>query len=57
MVDRHGQLMRIGMERADYHMFMQITTMQDFAQILLNSILERMVEFIKLQMVDLPGQH
>jgi hypothetical protein len=38
-------------------MFMQITTMQAFGQILLNSISEPMVEFIKLQMVDLPGQH
>jgi hypothetical protein len=57
MVDHHGQLMRIGMEQMDYHMFMQITTMQAFGQILLNSISEPMVEFIKLQMVDLPGQH
>ena len=57
MVDHHGQLMRIGMEQMDCHMFMQIITMQAFGQTLLNSISEPMVEFIKLQMVDLPGQH
>ena len=57
MVGHHGQLTRIGMEQMDCHMFMQITTMQAFGQTPLNSISEPMEEFIKLQMVGLPGQH